>query len=226
MRKNERGFGVVEILLVIVVIGLLAAVGWLFFDKQKDKNNDEINTTTKSKQIEQKEESTATQDTPAKATSSLTVTPTLGTSSIVVKAPEGWSTSGDSGSISKTIDGQEYIIQFIIAADSHAGNSYRSYAHFTDDYASNDNTTLKTISTGSVETYLVKSVAMSDVVLRTCKALADTTCYPKHEGLPLIVRLFNNVPGAQSYTGLKDFSSASTTTAISDFETIAKSVKN
>ena len=46
MRKNKKGFGVVEILLVIVVIGLIVAVGWLFFDRQKSKNNE---TTTISK---------------------------------------------------------------------------------------------------------------------------------------------------------------------------------
>lgn len=40
MRKNEKGFGLVELILIIVVIGLIVAVGWLFFDRQKEKNNE------------------------------------------------------------------------------------------------------------------------------------------------------------------------------------------
>lgn len=34
MRKNEKGFGVIEILLVIIVIGLIIAVGWVFLNRQ------------------------------------------------------------------------------------------------------------------------------------------------------------------------------------------------
>lgn len=45
MRKNEKGFGLVEILLVTVVIGLLVAVGRLFFDRQKDKQDNKVTNT-------------------------------------------------------------------------------------------------------------------------------------------------------------------------------------
>ncbi|MCB9819989.1 hypothetical protein H6796_01655 [Candidatus Nomurabacteria bacterium] len=41
MRKNQKGFGVIEILLIVAVIGLTVAVGWLFLDRQK--NNDPVN---------------------------------------------------------------------------------------------------------------------------------------------------------------------------------------
>ncbi len=47
MRKNEKGFGVVEILLVIVVIGLLGLVGWMFFSKQNDSKTNNNATTPK-----------------------------------------------------------------------------------------------------------------------------------------------------------------------------------
>jgi cytoskeletal protein RodZ len=52
MKKNEKGFGVVEILLVIVVVGLLGVAGWMFFNKQRDKDND--NKTTSTQQTAQK----------------------------------------------------------------------------------------------------------------------------------------------------------------------------
>lgn len=43
MKKlNQKGFSVVEILIVIVVVGLLGAVGWLVYDRQS-KNNDSSN---------------------------------------------------------------------------------------------------------------------------------------------------------------------------------------
>lgn len=42
----KKGFSVVEILIVIVVIGLLAAAGWLVYDRQKSKTESKEATTT------------------------------------------------------------------------------------------------------------------------------------------------------------------------------------
>ena len=56
MKTNQKGFSVVEILIVIVVVGLLGAVGWLVYDRQKSKSNDK--TTTQTTQQEQKQEPT------------------------------------------------------------------------------------------------------------------------------------------------------------------------
>jgi type II secretory pathway pseudopilin PulG len=53
MRKNEKGFGVVEILLVIVVIGLLGVGGWMFFSKQKDSKTAKNEVTNNTQQSEQ-----------------------------------------------------------------------------------------------------------------------------------------------------------------------------
>lgn len=44
MIKNEKGFGIIEIILVVVVIGLLITVGWLFFDRQNNQNKEHIKT--------------------------------------------------------------------------------------------------------------------------------------------------------------------------------------
>lgn len=38
-RNNEKGFGVVEVLLAVVVIGLLGVVGWIFLSRQKSITN-------------------------------------------------------------------------------------------------------------------------------------------------------------------------------------------
>lgn len=40
MKKNQRGFTIVEILLVVVVVGLLGTIGWLVYDKLNSKPSD------------------------------------------------------------------------------------------------------------------------------------------------------------------------------------------
>lgn len=37
MKLNQKGFSVVEILIVIVVVGLIGTVGWLVYDRQQNK---------------------------------------------------------------------------------------------------------------------------------------------------------------------------------------------
>ncbi len=49
MKANQKGFSVVEILIVVVVVGLLGAVGWLVYDRQSNKNKE----TTSTAQFEQ-----------------------------------------------------------------------------------------------------------------------------------------------------------------------------
>ncbi len=40
MRRNEKGFSVIEILIVIVVIGLIGTIGWLVYSKQQNRSSD------------------------------------------------------------------------------------------------------------------------------------------------------------------------------------------
>lgn len=46
MKKNENGFSVVEVLVVVVIVGLLAAVGWLVYDRQKNEQSSQAPATT------------------------------------------------------------------------------------------------------------------------------------------------------------------------------------
>lgn len=50
MKANQKGFSVFEILIVIVVVGLLGAVGWLVYDRQKSKPDKQQTSTQKSEQ--------------------------------------------------------------------------------------------------------------------------------------------------------------------------------
>lgn len=53
MKSNQKGFGVVEILIIIVVVGLLGAVGWLVYDRQKSNTADSQTATQESEQQEE-----------------------------------------------------------------------------------------------------------------------------------------------------------------------------
>lgn len=54
MKANQKGFSVVEILIVIVVVGLLGTVGWLVYGRQKGMSDDKA-TNTQASQQEQKD---------------------------------------------------------------------------------------------------------------------------------------------------------------------------
>lgn len=58
MKADQKGFSVVEILIVIVVVGLLGAVGWLVYDRQKNKTSETSNT-----QVATQKEETPKQET-------------------------------------------------------------------------------------------------------------------------------------------------------------------
>ncbi len=50
MKSNQKGFSVVEVLIVIVVVGLLGAVGWLVYDRQKNNTNNKDASSTQETQ--------------------------------------------------------------------------------------------------------------------------------------------------------------------------------
>jgi prepilin-type N-terminal cleavage/methylation domain-containing protein len=60
MKNNQKGFSVVEILIVVVIVGLISAVGWLVYDRQQSKvdNRGAIPVT----QTSQQEQKTADQN--------------------------------------------------------------------------------------------------------------------------------------------------------------------
>lgn len=60
MNSNQKGFSVVEILIVIAVVGLLGVVGWRVYDLQKSKS-DSNSATAQTSQQEQNKEGTTNQ---------------------------------------------------------------------------------------------------------------------------------------------------------------------
>ena len=56
VNKNESGFSAIEILIVVVVLGLMVAVGWLVWDRQKSESNDK-STTSQTEKVVQKDDS-------------------------------------------------------------------------------------------------------------------------------------------------------------------------
>ena len=55
MKSNQKGFSVIEILLVIIIVGLVGAVGWQVYDRQN--NNSGTTSKDTNTQVSQQEES-------------------------------------------------------------------------------------------------------------------------------------------------------------------------
>ena len=57
MKKNRKGFSVIEVLIVVVFFGLIATVAWLVYDRQKakDANDNKITSIQNSQQEPSKE---------------------------------------------------------------------------------------------------------------------------------------------------------------------------
>ena len=53
MKVNQKGLSVVEVLVVIVIVGLLGAVGWLVYDRQKSKISEQPATLSSDQQKEE-----------------------------------------------------------------------------------------------------------------------------------------------------------------------------
>lgn len=82
--KNQKGFSIVELLIVIVIVGLLGAVGWLVYDRQKNNtaNNVPAITQTSDKKTETNPEASKLSYQSQKVTS--------GKGRFTVELPQGW----------------------------------------------------------------------------------------------------------------------------------------
>lgn len=56
MSRNEKGFGLVGVLLIVLIAGLIGTVGWLVYDRQQNKNDKSTN--------DQRQAGTVAEDTP------------------------------------------------------------------------------------------------------------------------------------------------------------------
>ncbi len=59
MKKNEKGFSVVEILIVLIVVGLIGTVGWLVYNRQNNETQTQATEIKKEKNKEQVQEKEA-----------------------------------------------------------------------------------------------------------------------------------------------------------------------
>ena len=95
MKKNEKGFSVVEIIIVIVVVGLIGAVGW-YVVNSKNKSNNKESTTSNTQPVAKENKTTPTQQEEAKPKDKTanwkTYTSTLG--GFNFKYPDNWQIEG------------------------------------------------------------------------------------------------------------------------------------
>lgn len=131
MKANQKGFSVVEILIVIVVVGLLGAVGWLVYDRQKSKTSEPPKTSTTTNR------STTTNSTPSiekSTTNSTRQTVTYKTAKFSFDLPKDWTYFGEPwdmgldeyGGYVVSPDKKLQLSIFIQKIADHTGNSVSS----------------------------------------------------------------------------------------------------
>ena len=215
MRKNEKGFGVVEILLVILVIGLLVAVGWMFFDRQKNKQDDKITdaqqTTQKTTEQQPSEDAEVVKTSIYPNDSSGSVSK----DSYKVTLPDGWSVQNvfEPYNIVKTVGNDKYLIGSFIEENSDRSLMKQRVAEGIE--------TVKAVKT-SLGTDVSVLKTPTTLFLASCKPTGED-CYLQLNGKKLYIHLYQVIPNAQSATNI-DYSSESAKQIINDFESIAKSL--
>lgn len=221
MKKNEKGFGLLEVVPVTVVIGLIIVIGWLLFNRQKDADNIEsITTNSASEKInEDPQPQTASE-------ARVTVMPFLGTKSFTVSFPSGWERDMRISEVApvyrKTIEGVIYFISFVNGEMSQ--NPGYDTEGFLNRYG-HKNTTLKTLTTAKgIKIYIVKSFseASGDGVLLLSASEPDpNNSYIKYEDQNIGINIQR--AGTQSAAEI-DFSARGFDTLVNDFEAIAASL--
>ncbi len=223
MEKNENGFGVIEILLVIIIICLLGLVGWVFFSRQKDTKKNE-STTTNSEQAKKTQESESTNQ-PSKEVAKTTIYPNVETNTgdngtskdlfFTVALPTGWSVQKvyEDYNIVKTVGNDRYLISSSI---EHNGgpNSNRNLMEQRVAEGIEAVTSFKTRSGTSVSVLKTPTI----LFLASCKPTAEN-CYLQLNNKDLYIHLYRAIPGAQSVTDT-NFPEE----IINDFVSIAKSL--
>lgn len=87
--KNQKGFGTIELLIIVVLIGLLAGAGWFVYNRQKNKSDTKVTTTTQLNQKTTAQTNTESETTPKKIDTTIhTVDIKLQTAADITKLPE------------------------------------------------------------------------------------------------------------------------------------------
>jgi prepilin-type N-terminal cleavage/methylation domain-containing protein len=178
MKANQKGFSVVEVLIVIVVVGLLGAVGWLVYDRQKSKTNEQPKTTNTTKTSN----TTSTTPSTVKPTSNSTKqTVTYKTAKFSFDLPKDWTYSGAPSTM-----GPEEFDGYIVSPDKklqlsvyvqqiadYKGSSFSS-GPFQDSFTGINGKTyyLEEVSTNGSN---VNQLSVSACGTNACKTLDDHT---------------------------------------------------
>lgn len=227
VNKKENGFAVLEVLVVIVFIGLLATIGWLFYDKQQAAKSNET-PVAKSEQVEQtkKPQDSNNVEKPAKKKVAKTVIyPSVATEmgnttiskdiSFTAKLPAGWSVQKvfDEYDLIKTIGNDKYLMTSSI----EHGIGPNSNRKLMEQRADERSKLIKSVTTSSGASISILKTSTT-LFLSSCK-YASEKCYLPLNGKKLDIAIYRHVPGAQS---------AVDTTypqeIINDFENFAKSL--
>ena len=221
--KNQKGFGLVEMLLIIVIFGLIAVLGWLFFNRQ----NETTDNTTSSNSSEISKPNTNDTSTTDNKSATTTIYPNTGTGvnstskdlSYSVELPTGWSVQSvyEDYDIVKTIGNDKYLISSFIEHSDGTSDA----RNLMEQRVAEGIKTIATVKTSKGTSISVLQTP-TELFLASCVPTGEN-CYLDLNGKDLYVHLYQVIPGAQSASDI-DYSSASATEIVKDFESIAKSL--
>lgn len=225
--KRQNGFGVVEIIIVIVVIALIGAVGWLFLNRAQNQASDK---TTGNSQQNMAETPKETEQKP---------TTQIGIGELAAHLPAGWKADDTVCSkdtyacYTKTINDTTYLLGFMYKDVVNVDNDGDENVGMTVNDSINpydDNSVVKTVTTAKGTTlYIVKSVGMTGEAGRTGEgALVVSSAKPSPTNsvvpygaykLGISVKVAN-----RQALGDIDFSAKGVDEIIDDFQVIAESL--
>ncbi len=212
MKINQKGFNAVMVLVVLLVLGGVAAAGWYVLNKQK--KNDQPSTSQQANEPAQSEESTKSM--------SLETAPMVS-----VSYDPSWSRLTEYGynrdGLTKTVDGVDFLIKFTRTfldydyMDRTAGGAYPP------------GTLYKEITANRKPHYIGITEHVPGAFLSTCKPSEDGACslhLPDNYGY-MIVDISRFAPTDSDYKATEDLvlDNAADKKAIDEFAEIMTTLK-
>jgi hypothetical protein len=209
MRKNEKGFGAVEIILIVAVIGLMIALGWQFLSKQQSKITDKDSKTNDGQ--------TCRTETTAPDPTRVAIYPDQSPCNdfFTLILPDGWSVENifEPYDIVKTIGNDRYLISSFIEEDSDR--------HIMQQRVAEGIEVVEALRTSRGTSVSVLKTPTT-LFLASCRPTGDN-CYLQLNGNKLYIHLYQLIPGAQTATEI-DYSTESAKEIINDLKSIAASL--
>lgn len=186
--KKHKGLTVAVMLLMVIIIGILGLMSWMYFDGKKDTENNNNSATTgesseESKELESENDATATI---YPTISENSIIKGVSTDSLTVELPSGWSVEEvfEDYNMVKSIDDEQYLISSWIHQGDKSSMMYQRIGEGIELVAS-----VKTRSGTDISVLKTPRV----LFLAGCIPTAEN-CYLRLNGEKFYMHLYKSIP--------------------------------